>query len=179
MRCLQCRSQLALLKKLTDGEFCSADHRTLFYDTQQKLIIQRLAESARKLQKYKVQSKAPAAPVPPPPVAEPVRTPKPKEKIPPIAAIVPVLALDSIGIRNYPYSLSPGFAAADAELVLSSPDFKRVRRQRRDNLAKLMPTFLGARAGTRRRQMEIQVDALRGPRVILPNLPNARRLSKR
>src|SRR5260370_9391376 len=49
MRCLQCGKELALFKKLTEGEFCSPEHSTHYYDAQQQLIIERLRTSALRL----------------------------------------------------------------------------------------------------------------------------------
>ena len=104
MRCLQCGSQLALLKKFTDGEFCSADHRTVFYDTQQKLIIERLAESARKLKRHKLVTKRPEPVVAPaPPQPEPVPVVKVEERLPAFGGLVPVAVLDALVIRNHSY----------------------------------------------------------------------------
>lgn len=45
MRCLQCGKRLPILRKLTDGEFCSANHRKKFHDEQEKLALARLLES--------------------------------------------------------------------------------------------------------------------------------------
>ncbi len=53
MRCLLCGRELALLKKLTDSEFCSPEHRTEFYDNQQRLIIERLQGNALRLRAYR------------------------------------------------------------------------------------------------------------------------------
>jgi hypothetical protein len=64
MRCLQCGEQLALLKKFTDGEFCSADHRTLFFETQQKLIVERLSVSGKRFHRYKKPEMKAEAPAP-------------------------------------------------------------------------------------------------------------------
>lgn len=44
MRCRFCGKRLALLRKLTDGEFCSSPHRKQFLEEEQKLAMARLAE---------------------------------------------------------------------------------------------------------------------------------------
>src|SRR5690349_7242795 len=49
MKCLQCGNELALLKKLTNGEFCSPEHRTAFYERMQRVAADRLAVSAYRL----------------------------------------------------------------------------------------------------------------------------------
>jgi hypothetical protein len=67
MRCLHCGEQLALLKKFTDGEFCTAEHRTVYFETQQKLIIERLSDSNKRFQRFK---RPPPKPVPPTPKVE-------------------------------------------------------------------------------------------------------------
>src|SRR5829696_3245468 len=46
MRCLHCGSTLSAFKKLTDADFCSAEHRDVFYSEQQRLILARLKHSA-------------------------------------------------------------------------------------------------------------------------------------
>ena len=44
-RCLQCGVRLPLLRKLTDGDFCSAAHRKVFQEDQSRLAVERLMES--------------------------------------------------------------------------------------------------------------------------------------
>ncbi len=44
MRCLFCGKRLALLRKLTDGEFCSTAHRKRYLEEEQKLALARLIE---------------------------------------------------------------------------------------------------------------------------------------
>jgi len=56
-----------LLKKFTDGEFCTAEHRTVYFETQQKLIIERLSDSNKRFQRFK---RPPPKPVPPTPKVE-------------------------------------------------------------------------------------------------------------
>jgi hypothetical protein len=51
MRCLQCAKPLALLKKLTDSDFCSAEHRKLFLEEQQRLMIERLGANRLRILK--------------------------------------------------------------------------------------------------------------------------------
>lgn len=44
MRCLFCGKRLALLRKLTDGEFCSTAHRKRYLEEEQKLALARLID---------------------------------------------------------------------------------------------------------------------------------------
>ena len=53
MRCLHCGSTLSTFKKLTDSDFCSAQHRDLFYTEQQKLILERLRTSATRFHRLR------------------------------------------------------------------------------------------------------------------------------
>ncbi len=53
MRCLHCGSTLSTFKKLTDSDFCSAEHRDVFYTEQQKLILERLRASATRFHKLR------------------------------------------------------------------------------------------------------------------------------
>jgi hypothetical protein len=53
MRCLHCGNEVSLLQKLSDAQFCSAEHRQQFYDDQQRLIMQRLQASAARLQDFR------------------------------------------------------------------------------------------------------------------------------
>ncbi len=46
-QCLQCGARLALYLRLKDSEFCSAEHRRAFRDEQQRLALERLAETER------------------------------------------------------------------------------------------------------------------------------------
>src|SRR5947207_2816038 len=131
MRCLQCGSQLALLKKLTDGEFCSAEHRTLFYDTQQRLIIDRLSASALRFKRH--QKKSNAAPLAPPVERVPVVA---KEKLPPFAPILPQIVLDTLYIRNPMFAVQPPIPAIGAQLVLISPKLRNFTKRARVSLAR-------------------------------------------
>jgi hypothetical protein len=47
LRCLHCNSQLPLIRKLTDGQFCSAQHRREYWENQQKLGMERLLETEK------------------------------------------------------------------------------------------------------------------------------------
>ena len=155
MRCLQCGSQLALLKKFTDGEFCSTEHRTLFYDTQQRLIVERLEASARKLKRYKLVTKNPepvVAPAPPPP--EPIPAPRTKEILPPFAVLVAIPVLDALAARNHPYALTPAFAFAVPELLLVSPSLPKRDGKSDSRLVSPVPTFLAAKSWKRYQQIE-------------------------
>jgi hypothetical protein len=53
MRCLQCGSTLSAFKKLTDSDFCSAEHRDSFYGEQQRLILDRLKQSATRFHRLR------------------------------------------------------------------------------------------------------------------------------
>ena len=44
-RCLECGAKLALYRKLTDAEFCSATHRKEFLSAQEVLAVERLRET--------------------------------------------------------------------------------------------------------------------------------------
>ena len=45
MRCLQCGKKLNLLRKIANGEFCSAEHRDLYRSNESQLALARLKES--------------------------------------------------------------------------------------------------------------------------------------
>jgi len=47
MRCLHCGNEVSLLQKLSDPQFCSAEHRQNFHDDQQRLMLQRLERFRR------------------------------------------------------------------------------------------------------------------------------------
>ena len=177
MRCLQCGSQLALLKKFTDGEFCSTDHRTVFYDTQQKLIIERLAESARKLKRNRlVANRAEPLIAPIPSNPEPIPAPKVEDRFPPFAALVPQPVLNSFVSRDSPHKLASGFASMPSELVLMPPPRHRVRAKRQFRLADPMPTFLSTRAWNRQSRVALRAEETSGIQPVLPKLPAIRRL---
>ncbi|MBI3682294.1 MAG: hypothetical protein HY235_18095 [Acidobacteria bacterium] len=48
MRCLYCGKRLALLRKLTDSDFCSSLHRRLYQQEQEKMALARLVEGQRR-----------------------------------------------------------------------------------------------------------------------------------
>lgn len=60
MRCLQCGKRISLLRKLSDGEFCSDEHRLAFQQQQNDLALARLIEAQRG---SKSSAKKSAAPV--------------------------------------------------------------------------------------------------------------------
>lgn len=65
MRCLHCGKRLSLLRKFSDGEFCTAEHRQIFQQQQSDLALARLIESQNRIER-------PAMPKPAPkPVARP------------------------------------------------------------------------------------------------------------
>ncbi|WP_321472550.1 hypothetical protein [uncultured Paludibaculum sp.] len=49
MRCLHCGRRLSLLRKFSDGEFCSAEHRQVFQQQQSDLALARLIESQNRI----------------------------------------------------------------------------------------------------------------------------------
>jgi hypothetical protein len=53
MRCLHCGKRLSLLRKFSDGEFCSAEHRQLFQHQQNDLALARLIESQVRIERPK------------------------------------------------------------------------------------------------------------------------------
>jgi hypothetical protein len=71
MRCLHCGNEVSLLHKLTDAQFCSAEHRQQFYDEQQRLILQRLQASAARLMRYSREAPTVAVQAPSPEAAAP------------------------------------------------------------------------------------------------------------
>ncbi|MBL8230113.1 MAG: hypothetical protein JNL98_16615 [Bryobacterales bacterium] len=48
MRCLYCGKKLALLRKLTDSEFCSDTHRRLYQQEQEKMALARLVDAQQR-----------------------------------------------------------------------------------------------------------------------------------
>ncbi|MBI4909756.1 MAG: hypothetical protein HY820_39425 [Acidobacteria bacterium] len=68
MKCLHCGKKLALLRKLTDREFCSAAHRRVYEQNQDKLALSRLREA----QKHLVGFAKPEEPKIGPPIIPPV-----------------------------------------------------------------------------------------------------------
>ncbi|MBI5282025.1 MAG: hypothetical protein HY858_10110 [Candidatus Solibacter usitatus] len=75
MRCLHCGKRLSLLRKFSDGEFCSAEHRQLFQQQQSDLALARLIESQSRIQRpkpAKPEREKPKAAKPKAPGSEPV-----------------------------------------------------------------------------------------------------------
>lgn len=68
MKCLHCGKKLALLRKLTDREFCSESHRRLHEQAQEKLALSRLRDAQKQLAAYS----KPEEPKAGPPVIPPV-----------------------------------------------------------------------------------------------------------
>ncbi len=69
MRCLHCGKRLSLLRKFSDGEFCSAEHRHQFQQQQSDLALARLIEAQSRIDKPK-----PKLPVLAKPAAKPKST---------------------------------------------------------------------------------------------------------
>jgi tetratricopeptide (TPR) repeat protein len=53
MRCLHCGNEVSIFKKLSDAQFCSAEHRQHFYADQQRLMLERVQASASRLRKLR------------------------------------------------------------------------------------------------------------------------------
>jgi hypothetical protein len=50
MKCLYCGKRLALLRKLTDSEFCSDMHRRLFHQEHEKMALSRLMDAQKRFE---------------------------------------------------------------------------------------------------------------------------------
>lgn len=59
MRCLHCGKRLTLLRKFSDGEFCSAEHRQTFHQQQSDLALARLLESQTRIERPVIAKPAP------------------------------------------------------------------------------------------------------------------------
>lgn len=64
MRCLHCGKRLSLLRKFSDAEFCSDEHRLEFQQQQSDLALARLIESQNRIQKPLAPAKSLAPPKP-------------------------------------------------------------------------------------------------------------------
>ena len=53
MRCLFCDGKLPLYRKITSGQFCSASHRKLYWQEQEKLAVERLHQTHDSLRAYR------------------------------------------------------------------------------------------------------------------------------
>jgi len=53
MLCLHCGKEVSLFKKLSDAQFCSAEHRQHFYDDQQRLMLERVQAAAARAQRLR------------------------------------------------------------------------------------------------------------------------------
>jgi len=49
LRCLHCDGKLPLLRKITNGQFCSAQHRKLYWEEQERLGLERLHQTHNSL----------------------------------------------------------------------------------------------------------------------------------
>lgn len=91
MRCLHCGKRISILRKLADGEFCSAEHRQLFQQQQNDLALARLIESQRRIERpgaAAVKAEPPA--VKAQPAKETRKQAKPAEEAVPWAAFQPL-----------------------------------------------------------------------------------------
>lgn len=61
MRCRYCQQRIPLLRKLTDTEFCSEEHRLLFLAEQEKLALARLVEAQQRFAEEALQAARAAA----------------------------------------------------------------------------------------------------------------------
>jgi hypothetical protein len=59
VRCLYCGKKLALLRKLTDSEFCSGTHRRLYQQEQEKMALARLVDAQQKSSRFHGSLQAP------------------------------------------------------------------------------------------------------------------------
>ncbi|MBS1825920.1 MAG: hypothetical protein JST93_11410 [Acidobacteria bacterium] len=59
MKCLYCGKRLALLRKLTDSEFCTDAHRHAYHREQEQLALARLSDSAKPKRKGKQEAEKP------------------------------------------------------------------------------------------------------------------------
>src|ERR1700733_8196479 len=53
IRCLYCDGKLPLYRKLTSGQFCSAGHRKLYWQEQERLGVERLHETHDSLRAFR------------------------------------------------------------------------------------------------------------------------------
>src|SRR4051812_37534113 len=141
MKCLQCGKELALLKKLTESEFCSPEHRTLFHDRMQRVSVQRLADSAQRLGfKTRLAAQASGTPAKHPP------KPRKQEKLPPFAVFIPA---EPPAICDCDLAPSWRVEFDNSDLLIIPPVFS-YHPGRQPLLAGLTYQFLHARPATKR-----------------------------
>src|ERR1700719_2621190 len=78
IRCLYCDGKLPLYRKITSGQFCSAPHRKLYWQEQERLGVERLNQTHDSLHAFRPLEGVQAIlgpPAVPPPVED--KTPPP------------------------------------------------------------------------------------------------------
>jgi hypothetical protein len=124
IRCLYCDGKLPLYRKLTSGQFCSAGHRKLYWQEQERLGVERLHETHDSLRAFRPKEAVEALLGYPPsyPMPEPTRTHgviPTQTPIEPIHEEAPALA--AAELYSYDADLSPQ-TALWAPQDISEPD---------------------------------------------------------
>src|ERR1700688_2370459 len=83
IRCLYCDGKLPLYRKITNGQFCSAPHRKLYWQEQERLGVERLHQTHDSLRAFRPPEGVYA--ILGPPVLEPLG-----ETEPPLAGLIPL-----------------------------------------------------------------------------------------
>jgi len=118
MRCLHCGKRLSLLRKFSDGEFCSAEHRHLFHQQQSDLALARLIEAQNRMDR-------PRPKLPPSTKPARVKSSEP-EPVFPMAQAVPDVQRPAARLTIF----SPGLelVALGSETAVPAPPFWVVMR---------------------------------------------------
>src|ERR1700722_19385351 len=124
IRCLYCDGKLPLYRKITSGQFCSAGHRKLYWQEQERLGVERLHETHDSLREVRPKEAVEALLGYPPsyPMPEPTRTHgviPTQTPIEPIHEEAPALA--AAELYSYDADLSPQ-TALWAPQDISEPD---------------------------------------------------------
>jgi hypothetical protein len=112
IRCLYCDGKLPLYRKITSGQFCSAGHRKLYWQEQERLGVERLHQTHDSLRAVRPPEGVEAI------LGYPEAYPVPEQAPPPSGAIVPTVAPK--------YDESPSLVASEpytyeAELAPQTP----------------------------------------------------------
>lgn len=140
MRCLHCGKRLSLLRKFSDAEFCSDEHRLEFQQQQSDLALARLIEAQNQIKRPK--------PPAPPPSTKPARKPKAVEKDPGIPMARPVyevLRPVAMAAVHVP-ALTTHPACASSDLPLSELSLPKKGFQTPGQLPLVAPLPLGVPA---------------------------------
>ena len=132
MRCLYCGKQLALLKRLTGGEFCSDAHKQSYQDEYNRLALTRLLQAQSKSDESKSKATKPSAPAKQPewvpaPEPQPEFAPDSQPALPPEPVAVkmePEPELVSIQMTGFCDECRPkirDFVFADASIAPAAP----------------------------------------------------------